>query len=69
MRRRIRGEHLESSLQFCTVVAIARFPKRAQELMRMRLQKRGAYAYLDFALTEPSTTFTTKPPLLFAALT
>jgi len=37
--------------------------------MATGLLRHGARAYLDFALTEPSTTFTTKPPLLFAALT
>ena len=37
VRRRIPGENLENSFQFCPVVAIASSPKRAQELMRMRL--------------------------------
>src|SRR6266702_3077430 len=45
VRRRIAGDHLESPFQFCAVVAIARSPKRAQELMGMRLQKRGAGAH------------------------
>ncbi len=42
LRRRIPGDNLESSFQFFAVVAIARSPKRAHELMRMRLQNRGA---------------------------
>ncbi len=45
VRRRIPGDHLESPLQFCAVIAIARSPKGAQELMGMRLQKRGAGAH------------------------
>ena len=33
VRRRIRGENLESSLQFCTVVAIARSPEMGSGLI------------------------------------
>ncbi len=45
VRRRILSDHLQSALQFCAVVAIARSPKGAQELMGMRLQQRGAGAH------------------------
>src|SRR5216684_6973627 len=47
VRRCVTGDDLESPLQFFPVIAVARSPKRAQELMRMGLQKRGAGSH-DF---------------------
>jgi len=53
VRRRIPGDHLESLFQFFPVVAIARSPKCAHELMGMRLQNRGTRSHHFPSLASP----------------
>lgn len=52
VRRRIRDEKRQGAFQFSPIVTIARSPKRAQDVMGMRLYTRGAGSH-DFPSLAP----------------